>query len=267
VSVPERVPPLPLARRRDLGELLGLTFSLARRWAAVFLSLSLLVVTPVVLIVDGIWGRALADGVDADRPVAAQLVSGLLLASAVPALITALHVAVVQGLARGEAPTVGGALAQARPRFLPALGAVLLYGVVVAIGLVFFIVPGVFLGVLFYFAAQAAVVDGLAPVGALRRSAELVRGGWWRTFGLLLVAGLVFTFIAVLLGGIGGALAGDDGVIFVVVQILVQAVVLSLTALFGTLLFFDLRTRKDLPWQGLRPVDPAAPERPDAGLS
>ncbi len=36
-------------------------------------------------------------------------------------------------------------------------------------------------------------------------------------------------------------------------------------ALFGTLLFFDLRTRKAMPWQGLRGVDPVAPERPDTG--
>ncbi|MGW3914956.1 DUF7847 domain-containing protein [Streptomyces sp. NPDC005070] len=52
----------------------------------------------------------------------------------------------------------------------------------------------VWLFVRFSFAPAAAVLEGASPVTAMRRSARLVRGAWWRTFGILLLGGLI-TFI------------------------------------------------------------------------
>ena len=145
-------------------------------------------------------------------------------------------------------------------RFAAAIGAVLLYAVGVAIGFIALIVPGIWLLVRWAFAAQAAVVDGLGPVDALRRSAELVKDHWWRTFGMLLASGLLFALIGALITAV---LTGiENGAIYVAGLIVVEAFVLSLTGIFGTLLFFDLRARRELPWQGAGTVDPEAPERP-----
>ncbi|MEU2581496.1 hypothetical protein ABZ612_00765 [Streptomyces avermitilis] len=44
---------------------------------------------------------------------------------------------------------------------------------------------------LFSFAPAAAVLETAAPVTALRRSARLVRGAWWRVFGITLLASLM----------------------------------------------------------------------------
>ncbi|MCT9004937.1 DUF7847 domain-containing protein [Streptomyces rhizosphaerihabitans] len=52
----------------------------------------------------------------------------------------------------------------------------------------------IWLFVRFSFAPAAAVLEGASPVTAMRRSARLVRGTWWRTFGILLLGGLI-TFI------------------------------------------------------------------------
>ena len=110
-----------------------------------------------------------------------------------------------------------------------------------AFGLVALIVPGIWLSVRWYFAAQAAVVDGLRPVDALRRSAEVVETRWWRTLGVLLGFGPLI--------GIFGAVAGlviatiDNGAIYTSAQVLLRALLLSLTAIFATLLFFDSRAR------------------------
>jgi hypothetical protein len=213
-----------------------------------------------VLVVDGIWGRYLAEGGDVDPPTAPAVVSLAAGLFVIPPLVTALHVVVVQALARGEEPTVGGALRSASARLLPAVAAVLVYSLAVAVGLLALVVPGVWLAVRWYFCAQAAVVDGLAPADALRRSAEVVEGRWWRTFGVLLAFGVVVGA----LGAVGGALAHEiqNGALFTTVWILVQTVTLSLTAIFGTLLFFDSRARTALPWQGTPRVEPHAPERP-----
>jgi hypothetical protein len=88
----------------------------------------------------------------------------------------------------------------------------------------------------------------------------VVEGRWWRTFGVLLAFGLVVGAV----GAVGGALAHEiqNGALFTTAWILVQTITLSLTAIFGTLLFFDSRARTALPWPGAPRVDPQAPERP-----
>jgi hypothetical protein len=251
---------LDLDRPRTLGELVAVTFDLFGRHLAVFLSLTLVVVAPIVLVVDGVWGRYLAEGGDVDPPTAAAAASLALGVLVIPPLVTALHVVVVQALARGEEPTVGRALRSASTRLLPAVAAVMVYSLAVAAGLLALVVPGVWLAVRWYFCAQAAVVDGLGPADALRRSAQVVEGRWWRTFGVLLAFGLVVGAV----GAVGGALAHEiqNGALFTTAWILVQTITLSLTAIFGTLLFFDSRARTALPWQGAPRLEPQAPERP-----
>jgi hypothetical protein len=251
---------LDLDEHRNLGELVGLTFTLFGRHLAVFLSLTLLVVAPIGIVVDGVWGGFLADGGDASAPLAATTVSFLFALVVIPPLVTALHVVVVQGLARGEEPVVGAALSAAASRLLPAVGAVVIYALAVTVGLILLIVPGIYLAVRWYFAAQAAVVDGLGPKAALVRSGELVDGRWWRVLGLVVVFSLITgTFSAVSEALVRGV---ENGPLFVTAWILIQTVTLSLTAIFGTLLFFDLRARARLPWEGTQRVSPVAPERP-----
>jgi hypothetical protein len=232
---------LDLSRPRALGELMSATFEVFGRSSAVVLTAALLLITPVTLLVDGVWGRALADGPEAEPSNAAQLTSlGLRVLLIVP-LMTAVSVTVVQELGRGGDPTLGGALRAAARRFLAVLGAVGLYVLGVSGGIVLLIVPGIWLLVLWYFAAQAAVVEDASPVQAVRRSTELVRGSWWRVCGLIVVTGL--------LSGFGGAIAtaiiGSTGstALYVAGLIVVEAVAVSLTGIFAALLFFDLRVR------------------------
>jgi hypothetical protein len=63
---------------------------------------------------------------------------------------------------------------------------------------------------------------------------------------------------------VGGVLAReiDSGALFMTASIVLQTVTLSLGAIFGTLLVFDLRARARLPWQGTPRMSPVAPERP-----
>ncbi|MGW2229788.1 DUF7847 domain-containing protein [Streptomyces formicae] len=50
--------------------------------------------------------------------------------------------------------------------------------------------------VLFAFAPAAAVLESAGPLTALRRSARLVRGAWWRTFGISLLAGVIVVIVS-----------------------------------------------------------------------
>jgi hypothetical protein len=234
---------LDLTRPRAYGELVGATLQVFGRYADILLTLALVLVAPVTLLVDGVWGRALADGADAKPSLAAQIVSGAVSVFLIVPLITASNALVVQDLGRGTAPRdVGGALrAGARP-FPRVFGAVVAYAAVVLAGFVAFVVPGIWLAVRCYFAAQAAALDGLGPAAALRRSSEVVQAQWWRTCGCLLATGLLL--------GVTGSIASNafaasgNGALFVAGTAVVESIVVSLTAIFATLLYFDLRARR-----------------------
>lgn len=111
--------------------------------------------------------------------------------------------------------------------WMPLLGATLLYGLIsivaVAIALLVGIVAAalgtallgrpagvvlmalcvggvlVFLAVYLLFIQFVVVLDGRGPVGAVNLSFNLVRGHWWRTFGVLLITGFALGGIALLL--------------------------------------------------------------------
>ncbi|OEJ98290.1 hypothetical protein J116_022120 [Streptomyces thermolilacinus SPC6] len=55
---------------------------------------------------------------------------------------------------------------------------------------------GVWLWVRFSLAPAAVVFEGLGPIAALRRSARLVHGDWWRVFGITLLAAIMAGFAA-----------------------------------------------------------------------
>jgi hypothetical protein len=57
----------------------------------------------------------------------------------------------------------------------------------------------VWLCVLFCFAPAAAVLEAARPVQALRRSARLMRGAWWRTFGIMLLGGLTAVVVSLVI--------------------------------------------------------------------
>lgn len=97
------------------------------------------------------------------------------LAVAVPVvLVIVLFGMLLLGAVAGRAPTV----------------AFTLFPVVIL-----FVIPlALWLFIRFSFAPAAAVLEGASPVTAMRRSVRLVRGAWWRTFGILLLGGLI-TFV------------------------------------------------------------------------
>src|SRR5438309_9902446 len=126
---------LDLTRPRRVGELLATTLRLFLRHSGLFLSLTLLVVAPVVVLVDGVWGRALRDGPHAHAPAGADSAFSLLTIFVIPPLVTALHAVVVRNLGAGAVPSVRGALRDAGPRLLPAIVTVALATIGAMVGL------------------------------------------------------------------------------------------------------------------------------------
>jgi hypothetical protein len=126
-------------------------------------------------------------------------------------------------------------------RFPSLLGAVAVPAVVVALlGFTVALIPiAVFLAGRWALVAQAVVLEGESSLGALRRSAGLVRGRWFKVTSLSVVGAA----LALALGPVVGALlilvTNAPFVLLNVVAGLVYALAMPLVALTTTYLYFD----------------------------
>ena len=117
---------------------------------------------------------------------------GILLTLVVGAVAQILTVRATTGPLGADAgaefvPAVQAAL----PKFVPVFLTSLLVQVLVSLGMVFLIVPGVFLAVMLLVSTVACILEDRSPVEALKRSRELTRGNRWRVLGLVLILALL----------------------------------------------------------------------------
>jgi MFS family permease len=114
-----------------------------------------------------------------------------------------------------------------------------LAGPVTLILLLVFIPAAVYLAVRWTFFLQAALLEHLGPVAALSRSWDLVKGNWWRVFGIMLVVSIIAVGISLILGLIPMLATTPLGSMLAVIL----ATPIAVTA--STLLYYDLRVRKE----------------------
>ena len=119
------------------------------------------------------------------------------------------------------------------------------------------IVPAIVLLVMLGYwslAVQAVIVEGYKPVGALRRSHELIKGNWWRVSWITGVILLVVIGLELVLGApfalASSLVASDDATVlstvFEFLSVVPGAIVVpSVAAIASTLLYYDLRVRKE----------------------
>ena len=87
-----------------------------------------------------------------------------------------------------DSPREAGVSDLWHPRsFLPYLAATILNGLIVVIGLVLLIVPGIILALMLIFTPYIVVDRELGPIKALKESARMTKGHWWELFILLVL--------------------------------------------------------------------------------
>ena len=92
--------------------------------------------------------------------------------------------------ALGARPTVRGAYRDAVRRFVPYVLTTLLVMLGVGIGLLLFVLPGVYVAVLWTLALPVVVIEGVWGGAAIRRSRDLVLGHWWRSAVVIALASI-----------------------------------------------------------------------------
>jgi hypothetical protein len=144
---------------------------------------------------------------------------------------------------RGRPVNLSECLRVGLGRFFPIVGLVICAYLAIWIGLIFLIVPGVILGIMWYVGTPVCVVEQKGPLASLGRSSELTKGHRWKLFGMV----LLLLIVAAIVGGIIGALLGLTGS-----TILVALGTLAWTgiwgafyAIFGVVTYHDLRVAKE----------------------
>lgn len=182
------------------------------------------------------------------------VVVGIVLAMITQGALVRTTVAHSEGRKASFAESAAAGLAVALPLFLMAL----LSGLGILVGMIFLIVPGVILYVIWSVAAPALVEERLGAVGALGRSRELTRGARWKVFGLLLVVTVISWLFSALVGLVsvmwyGGPLefasAAAQGLplAYLLVNAVLQTVSLAVWGVIQTSLYVELREWKDGP--------------------
>ncbi len=143
----------------------------------------------------------------------------------------------------GREIDIAAALRHTLSRFWPIVAAGFLRILAMFIGFFFLGVGAIWAWVTFFAATTIVVLEGVSSVDSMRRSAELTSGFRWPVLGTLAVTYIVSTGL-VLLATIP-AMFIDTEVLPTVLTTIATILVQPMNALVETLLYYDLRIRKE----------------------
>ncbi|WP_406287241.1 glycerophosphoryl diester phosphodiesterase membrane domain-containing protein [Streptomyces sp. NBC_00209] len=217
--------------------ILGITLAVSViAQAAILLIQRFLLPDPPSVDSDATGSEALRQATESLRYSLLDLTPPLLVSMLATIFTTSVLTVVISRSVLGRPVTLSEAWAEARPRLLPLLGLTLLLAVMGGTIMTAGILPGfligdtagaglTFLGLLaatalflwlsvrFSLAAPALMLERQPIAASMRRSAKLVRGAWWRTFGILALTWLLTLIVGLVVGIPFGLLAVgvDDG--------------------------------------------------------
>lgn len=143
----------------------------------------------------------------------------------------------------GEQPTVSETYRYIGRRIWPVVGVSLLTALVLILGFLALIIPGLILTARLFAATIAVVIEDRGVTDGMRRSSDLVKGSTGRVLGYLIVMGLIVGIGSMILGGL--SFLFDSEAADLVLDLISSVVLTPLNAVFGVLLYFDLRIRKE----------------------
>lgn len=152
--------------------------------------------------------------------------------------------------------SVGELFARARPRLPALIAAGVLAGLGIALGLLVFIIPGLYLLTRWFLIAPVIVLEGRSAGESFGRSWELVRGHAWDAFGLILLTlvaaaiggGILSALVRIILSPLPDFFAGWAA------SILVNSLIAPFVALAWTLAYYRLADRPEEQEQPLAPA-------------
>ncbi|HET8655434.1 MAG TPA: hypothetical protein VFL93_07945 [Longimicrobiaceae bacterium] len=193
-------------RPLSFGEILDGAFSLYRRNFSTFFLTALVPVLPVV----ALW--ALAGLFVPAGTVGAAVVSMIQVLAILYSLFASIlvYAALTREAAsayQDEPISWREGLRVGLSRYPSVLGAALLACIAMSFGTMFFLVPGILIGIMFFAVVPVTVIEGKGVADALGRSKDLASGAWGRIFGVVFILYLI-VMIPMMAAGLGSAFVG-----------------------------------------------------------
>ena len=242
---------------KTLGEILSAAFNIYKANASQLILIVAVVVAPLSLVSAVFSGvvfapervRVTNTGGVVVFDYAGRGLGVFLLVGAIGALIAFLISAVLQAaiLRAAAQATIGDSVdVEASYRYgLKRLWSVILVsilvGLVVAIGFILLVIPGIIFLVFLSVSIPVLIVEGRRGRGAMGRSWNLVKGNFWHAFGVIVVAALIVGIIS----GIIGAIGGHNWAVRWIFTAIAQILTVPFASLVSVLLYLDLRARSE----------------------
>jgi membrane-anchored glycerophosphoryl diester phosphodiesterase (GDPDase) len=254
-------------RPLSLGEILDRTFTLYRSHFVLFFGIAAipqLLVLALQLIQFFLRGAPVAPGTNGPPGVAlgaataASVLVGIvaLIALSIAYLLSqGATVSAVADLYVGRTPTIGDSFRKVRSELGNLYGVTLLNGLVVILGFVLLVIPGVYLMCRLMVALPSAVLENLGPRDSLSRSMELTKNTAGRAFLIfllyfVLLMAFAFLFQVPLSFGLAATRRDPDMVrlltgLMIVVNAVSTTLVMPVFTIATSAFYFDLRVRKE----------------------
>lgn len=161
-------------------------------------------------------------------------------------LIGALVYGTVQHLG-GQRPALGAIVSRGMTAIGPVIVIAILLSLVLMVGYLLLIVPGVFLTVAYAVVIPAAVVERAGIIGSFKRSWDLTKGYRWAVLGILLVLIVILFIFTFLVGAVGGftAVVSGNFTVLAVLNYLASALSGALMSVAIAVTYHDLRVAKE----------------------
>ncbi|MFF8612422.1 hypothetical protein [Streptomyces sp. NPDC015350] len=255
---------------------------------AIILVQRFLLPDPVEIDPDATGPEALRQAADSAQSALISSLPSVLIGMIATLITTSVLTVVISRSVLGRPVTLAEAWAEARPRLAQLLGLTLLLALISAAILTVGILPGLLIGsaagaalaligflassavtiwlmVRFSLASPALMLERQSIAASMRRSAKLVGGAWWRTFGVLALTWLLTFIVSIIVaipfgviamavdgGGIGSVLTDgsmDFGWPFLIVsgigEVVISTITYPLSAGVMALLYIDQRIRRE----------------------
>jgi hypothetical protein len=224
----------------SIGAVLDETWTLFTRFFLRFFAIALVVFVAVNLLF-GLVDAAISS----DNAGAALVVAVLALVTVVIGMtwLQGAFVYAVQDARDGSFDsTMGEVFSRVSPSIAPLIGASLLAGLGIAVGLLLLVIPGLVLLTIWAVIAPVIVVEKRRAMESFGRSRELVRGHGWTVFGIVVITGLLSGVASALLQAAFSFLPRFLEI--VIGNTIAQAVVAPFSAIAIAITYFRLRDER-----------------------
>ncbi len=232
-----------------VGDIFDATFKLYKARFGTFLMIALVAYLPYSLIAALFMSQVEVSATTQAKPsVTDMFVSMIPLMLVLFIVLPLCQAAMIYSVSEtylGRRIGVGEAYSRALSKLPRLLGANILAGIVIFIGFICLIVPGIIFSLWFILVTAVVLLEGSGATGSLGRSKALMAGNLGKGFLVLLVIALLGIVVGMVMGMIMRFLPIKNAFVVQFISTMAEVIVVPIQVAPVILLYYDLRIRKE----------------------